>query len=75
MTPNADGNLDIPVEVVGSDGMPNVSIMKHLLDLFIMHFGCQFPFLDRNRLEADLEVGTGSIFLLNCIAATSSRWV
>ena len=68
-------NADSLVEVIGTDGMPNISIMKHLLALFMIHFGCQFPFLDRARLEADLEAHTGSIFLLNCIAATASRYV
>ena len=72
-TPTAGSNVDIPTEVVGTDGMPNIPIMKHLLDLFMVHFGCQFPLLEHRRLEADLEAGIASIFLLNCIAATASR--
>ncbi|KAK4687889.1 hypothetical protein P7C73_g2220, partial [Tremellales sp. Uapishka_1] len=64
---------DIPSEVVDPDGMPKVAIMKHLLHLFMLHFGCQFPSLDRGQLEMDMELKRGSIFLLNSIAATASR--
>lgn len=67
------GGIDDPAEMVESDGMPNSFVMKHLLDLFVQHFGCQYPSIDRERLEADIEGRTGSVFLLNCIAATASR--
>lgn len=55
------------------NGMPDLVIMQHLLDVFMTHFGCQFPFLDRHRLDHELESGTGSVFLFNCIAATAAR--
>jgi hypothetical protein len=64
----------IPVEeVLAADGMPTTPIMRHLLDVFITHFGCQFPFVDRQDLEAKIDARTGSIFLLNSIAAMAAR--
>jgi hypothetical protein len=64
----------IPVEeVIAPDGMPTTPIMRHLLDVFMTHFGCQFPFVDRQDLESKIEERTGSVFLLNSIAAMAAR--
>jgi hypothetical protein len=49
--------------------------MHHLLDIFFIHFGCQFPFLDRSELEAQVDAGTGSAFLFNAIAGIAARSV
>lgn len=59
--------------MISPDGRPNASIMRHLLDVFMVHFGCQFPFLDRQSLDAKIEARTGSVFLLNSIAAIAAR--
>jgi hypothetical protein len=53
--------------------MPTTPIMRHLLDVFLVHFGSQFPFLDRQSLEAKIDARTGSVFLMNCIAAIAAR--
>lgn len=55
------------------EGMPPKHLMRHLIETFIQHFGCQFPSLEKETLEADLQGNTGSVFLFNCIAATASR--
>jgi len=47
--------------------------MRHLLDVFFIHFGCQFPFLDQAELEAQVDAGTGSAFLFNAIAGIAAR--
>ncbi|WWC61511.1 uncharacterized protein I303_104095 [Kwoniella dejecticola CBS 10117] len=61
-------------DLIGPDRMPNPAIMHHLLDSFFIHFGCQFPFLERNTLESSITAGTGSSFLLLCIASVTARF-
>jgi len=60
-------------ELIGPDGLPPAPIMRHLLDVFMTHFGCQFPFIDRGDLEGKIENRTGSVFLLLSIAAVAAR--
>ncbi len=73
--PAVQGPSETPQEVISPDGMPSIPIMRHLLDVFMVHFGCQLPFLDRQSLDAKIEARTGSMFLLNSIAAIAARWV
>ncbi|GFZ45812.1 hypothetical protein JCM24511_03542 [Saitozyma sp. JCM 24511] len=68
------GPGDTAQEVIAADGAPSTPIMRHLLDVFMVHFGCQFPFLDRQGLETKIENRTGSVFLLNCVAAMAARF-
>ena len=65
---------ELPEEIIGPEGLPSSTIMRHLLDVFMSHFGSQFPFLDRHRLEDELDTKTGSVFLFNCIAAIAARF-
>jgi hypothetical protein len=60
-------------DLIGPDGMPSAPIMRHLLDVFMQHFGCQFPFVDQADLERKIADGTGSVFLLLSIAAIAAR--
>lgn len=72
--PGIGSGPTIPVDdVIAPDGMPTTPIMRHLLDVFMTHFGCQFPFVDRQDLESKIEERTGSVFLLNSIAAMAAR--
>jgi hypothetical protein len=64
-----------PQQVIGPTGLPNPTIMRHLLDVFFIHFGCQFPFLDQTELESQVDAGTGSAFLFNAIAGIAARSV
>ena len=64
-----------PADIVQANGMPSPAIMEHLLDLFDIHFACQFPALSVNDLRAEAMRGGGSIFLLNCIACSAARSV
>ncbi|WVQ94609.1 hypothetical protein IAU59_001689 [Kwoniella sp. CBS 9459] len=61
-------------DIIGPDRMPHPVMMKHLLHVFMEHFGCQFPFLDQQALEASIDNRTGSTFLLVCIAAVAARF-
>ena len=67
------GAGDATEPVVNPDGSPNVTIMHHLLGVFMEHFGCQFPALDHQSLDSDLLIGNGSVFLFLCMAAIASR--
>lgn len=64
---------DVPQNLIGADGMPTPPIMQHLLEVFMVHLGSQFPFLDRDVLVRQVEARTGSAFLFNCIAAVAAR--
>lgn len=59
--------------VIDEDGMPRQDLMVHLIDVFMTHFGCQYPALSRWQLERDLKEKSGSTLLFNCIASTASR--
>ena len=67
------GVNEAPQEVIAPDGSPSTPVMLHLLDVFLVHFGCQFPFIERAGLEAKIEARTASVFLLNSIAAIAAR--
>ena len=62
-------------EVIGPDGIPPVHIMLELVSVFMIHFGAQFPCIDRRDLEAKIRYRTGSSFLLNSIAGIAARSV
>jgi hypothetical protein len=66
-------SFGVTAELIGADGVPDQTIMRHLLDLFMVHFGCQFPFVERAKIERDIERQTGSVFLHNSMAAVAAR--
>ena len=74
-SPRPIGSTEASTEVIAPDGAPNTALMRHLLDVFIVHFGCQYPFLDRATLDGKIESRIVSVFLLNSIAAIAARWV
>lgn len=58
------------------DILQEPDLMRHLFGLFEKRFGRQYPFLDRAVIEQQLlEMDTGNVFLLNCIAAMAARLV
>lgn len=73
--PPHPGLSEQPADIIQPNGMPSPAIMDHLLDLFDIHFACQFPALRVDELRAEAMRGGGSIFLLNCIACSAARWV
>ncbi|KAK4687588.1 hypothetical protein P7C73_g2528, partial [Tremellales sp. Uapishka_1] len=71
---SASGFGDISEELASADRMPSASIMRHLLHLFLEHFGSQFPFITRQSLESATDARTGSVFLFHCIAGMAARF-
>lgn len=62
-------------EVIAPDGIPPAHIMMELISVFMIHFGSQFPCIDRRDLESKVHARTGSSFLLNSIAGIAARYV
>ena len=75
MTPNASGSGSHVAgpDLFTADGTPEPSIMKHLLDLFMLHFGCQFPSIDKDDIISKIDANEGNVFLLDCIAGVAAR--
>lgn len=72
--PGQASSPNIPQDkLVDEGGMPRRDLMLHLLDVFMTHFGSQYPALSRSQLERDLDQRSGSTLLFNCIASTASR--
>lgn len=61
-------------ELFAPDGFPATPIMLHLLDVFRVHFGSQFPIVSELGLAAGIENRTASLFLLLSIAAIAARF-
>ena len=72
-SPNAAGSANVGQDLFMADGTPEPSIMKHLLDLFMLHFGCQFPSIDKEDMISKIDAKEGNVFLLNCIAGVAAR--
>lgn len=72
-TPSAalDGSAS---ELFAPDGFPATPVMLHLLDVFRVHFGAQFPLVAELGLEAGVENRTASLFLLLAIGAIAARF-
>ena len=64
-----------PQQIIDPSGMPSPPIMRHLLEVFFVHFGSQFPCLNKLELDNQVDAGTGSAFLFNAIAAIAARCV
>jgi hypothetical protein len=87
--PNVDAPSQEPLRIAGQGGtpkgrtedlfddrgLPRSDILVHLIDLFAQHFECQYPALDRHSLLRSAQEGSGSVFLLNCVAGMAARWV
>ncbi|ORY23108.1 hypothetical protein BCR39DRAFT_549856 [Naematelia encephala] len=57
-----------------SQGFPSEAIIQQLLDVFYVHFSCQFPFITLEGLEYQFVHGRRSLFLFYAIAAVSARF-
>ena len=60
-------------ELFQADGMPNETLMLHLIDTFVDAFGDQFPFLTPKTLTRGLRNRSGSVFLYLAVAAVAAR--
>ncbi|KAE8146902.1 fungal-specific transcription factor domain-containing protein [Aspergillus avenaceus] len=56
------------------DSMPVSNLVTHLCDLFFVHLGCSFPFLQRERFLRDLKDKKIDTMLVDAICALSARF-
>ncbi|KAJ5925939.1 hypothetical protein N7454_007449 [Penicillium verhagenii] len=57
------------------DDTPPVSnLVSHLCDLFFMHLGCNFPFLQRERFLQDLKEKKVDTMLVDAVCALAARF-
>ncbi|EED21260.1 C6 transcription factor, putative [Talaromyces stipitatus ATCC 10500] len=56
------------------DSLPTSKLVTHLCDLFFVHLGCSFPFLQRNRFMADLKGKKIDSILVDAVCALAARF-
>ncbi|KAK1146980.1 hypothetical protein N8T08_002308 [Aspergillus melleus] len=56
------------------DSLPVSNLVTHLCDLFFMHLGCNFPFLQRDRFLRDLKDKKIDTMLVDAVCALSARF-
>ncbi|RAH50189.1 putative C6 transcription factor [Aspergillus brunneoviolaceus CBS 621.78] len=56
------------------DTLPVSNLVMHLCDLFFVHLGCSFPFLQRDRFLRDLKDKKVDTMLVDAICALSARF-
>ncbi|PYI04161.1 C6 transcription factor [Aspergillus sclerotiicarbonarius CBS 121057] len=56
------------------DTLPVSNLVTHLCDLFFVHLGCSFPFLQRDRFLRDLKDKKVDTMLVDAVCALSARF-
>ncbi|PYI23887.1 hypothetical protein BO99DRAFT_322734 [Aspergillus violaceofuscus CBS 115571] len=56
------------------DTLPVSNLVMHLCDLFFVHLGCSFPFLQRDRFLRDLKDKKVDTMLVDATCALSARF-
>ncbi|KAE8380598.1 fungal-specific transcription factor domain-containing protein [Aspergillus bertholletiae] len=56
------------------DSLPVSNLVTHLCDLFFVHLGCNFPFLQRERFLRDLKDKKIDTMLVDAVCALSARF-
>ncbi|PYH45690.1 putative C6 transcription factor [Aspergillus saccharolyticus JOP 1030-1] len=56
------------------DTLPVSNLVVHLCDLFFVHLGCSFPFLQQDRFLRDLKDKKVDTMLVDAICALSARF-
>ncbi|KAF9887077.1 hypothetical protein FE257_010571 [Aspergillus nanangensis] len=56
------------------DTLPVSNLVKHLCELFFVHLGCNFPFLQRERFLRDLRDKKVDTMLVDAVCALSARF-
>ncbi|KAI9760459.1 MAG: hypothetical protein M4579_001653 [Chaenotheca gracillima] len=77
-TPSQSGNeprttLDLPF-YDPKHPMPNSPLITHLVETFFIHLGCNFPFLQRERFQKDVEDKKVDAILVDAVCAMSARF-
>ncbi|KAJ5747030.1 uncharacterized protein N7511_008726 [Penicillium nucicola] len=56
------------------DTLPVSNLVSHLCDLFFVHLGCSFPFLQRDRFLQDLKDKKVDTMLVDAVCALAARF-
>ncbi|RLL95797.1 hypothetical protein CFD26_100597 [Aspergillus turcosus] len=56
------------------DTLPVSNLVMHLCDLFFVHLGCSFPFLQRDRFLRDLKDKKVDTMLVDAVCALAARF-
>ncbi|KAB8257228.1 fungal-specific transcription factor domain-containing protein [Aspergillus pseudonomiae] len=56
------------------DSLPVSNLVTHLCDLFFVHLGCNFPFLQRERFLRDLKDKKIDTMLVDAVCTLSARF-
>ncbi|KKA19821.1 C6 transcription factor [Rasamsonia emersonii CBS 393.64] len=56
------------------DNLPTSNLVIHLCELFFVHLGCSFPFLQRDRFMRDLKEKKIDTILVDAVCALAARF-
>ncbi|QGA15027.1 hypothetical protein EYB26_002683 [Talaromyces marneffei] len=56
------------------DSLPTSNLVTHLCELFFVHLGCSFPFLQRSRFMDDLKEKQIDSILVDAVCALAARF-
>ncbi|KAL1962399.1 hypothetical protein VTN77DRAFT_9738 [Rasamsonia byssochlamydoides] len=56
------------------DNLPTSNLVTHLCELFFVHLGCSFPFLQRDRFLRDLKEKKIDTILVDAVCALAARF-
>lgn len=70
--PEARTPMEIPL--YDASAMAPSPLLTHLCQLFFLHLGCSFPFLQRDRFMRDLEEKQVDAILVDAVCALAARF-
>lgn len=73
-TPSASGETTELPFYDASDTTPNHALITHLCEIFFLHLGCNFPFLQRESFMHDLENKDVEAVLVDVLCAMGARF-
>lgn len=65
--------LDFPIYDQG-DSLPVDKLIRHLVETFFTHLGCNFPFLRRRSFTKQVEERTVEAILVDAVCSLSARF-
>lgn len=57
-----------------TDSVPNSPLITHLCEIFFLHLGCSYPFIQRARFMRDLDEKRLNAILVDAICALAARF-
>ncbi|KAI9873259.1 MAG: hypothetical protein M1830_000615 [Pleopsidium flavum] len=65
--------MEIPL-YDATDSVPSSPLITHLFEIFFLHLGCNYPFLQRDRFMRDLDEKRLDAILVDAICALAARF-